>query len=346
MPEKESPQYLLWSQRAKPYSLWVALLLVLLWGANFSVQKYALNQIGASGFLLARYALILPLCCVVLLLVLHRFEWPKISKTQFCALAKIGFIGHTLHVGLVTLGMSLSTPFSSSVILAVGPVFSLLILRYSNGERLKRSAIVGVIVALLGAALFMSDKLIALYSTAAQQLSGGSNALPWTASLGDFVLIVAAFMFSLHTIKVRDFNARLGIVTVMTYSTLINAFPLALMALAAFWLAGNNQTVGFNTMTLPLLFSLFYSVVVSAFVGWIIWAWVNIVRGSARSAPLMYLMPPVAGAVSWALGGESFTLIKILGAGIALAGVAVAQFAGQRTQAQVASTKVSDKNNS
>jgi drug/metabolite transporter (DMT)-like permease len=337
MSEKIVPQYLLWSQRATRYSLWIALALVVLWGANFSVQKYALNQIGASGFLLARYGLILPVCCVALLITLHRFKWPQISREQFWALAKIGFIGHTLHVGLVTLGMSLSTPFSSSLILAVGPVFSLLILRYSNGERLKRSAIVGVVVALFGAALFMSDKLIALYSTAAHQFTGGPNALPWTASLGDFVLIFAAFMFSLHTIKVRDFNTKFGIVTVMTYSTLINTVPLALMALAAFLLAGNNQTVGLHIVTWLLVLSLFYSVVISAFVGWIIWAWVNIVRGSARSAPLMYLMPPVAGAFSWALGGESFTFIKILGAGIALAGVAVAQFAGQRTQAQVAS---------
>jgi drug/metabolite transporter (DMT)-like permease len=338
MAEKIVPKYLIWSQGATRYSLWVALALVVLWGANFSVQKYALNQIGASGFLLARYGLILPVCCVFLLLALHQFEWPKVSRTQFWALAKVGFVGHTLHVGLVTLGMSLSTPFSSSVILAVGPVFSLLILRYSNGERLRRSAVVGVVVALLGAALFMSDKLIALYSSAAQQLSGGPNSLLWTASLGDLVLIVAAFMFSLHTIKVRDFNEKLGIVTVMTYSTLINALPLALIALAAFLFAGNHQTVGFEALSWTLVFSLFYSVVISAFVGWIIWAWVNIVRGSARSAPLMYLMPPVAGAFSWALGGESFTFIKILGAAVALGGVAIAQFAGQRTQAQVASS--------
>jgi drug/metabolite transporter (DMT)-like permease len=351
MTENGIPKYLIWSQRATRYSLWVALALVVLWGANFSVQKFALNQIGASGFLLARYSLILPLCCVALLLVLRRFNWPKISREQFWALAKIGFIGHTLHVGLVTLGMSLSTPFSSSVILAIGPVFSLLILRYMNGERLKRSAIVGVLVALAGAGLFMSDKLIALYANAANQLSGSANALPWTASLGDLVLVVAAFMFSLHTIKVRDFNEKLGIVTVMTYSTLINTFPLALFALGAFFLAGNQQTVGLATFTWPLILALFYSVVLSAFFGWIIWAWVNIVRGSARSAPLMYLMPPVAGAFSWALGGESFTVIKIVSAVVALAGVAIAQFAGQfnqqlsgqSSQAPVASSAVLDK---
>jgi drug/metabolite transporter (DMT)-like permease len=67
-------------------------------------------------------------------------------------------------------------------------------------------------------------------------------------------------------------------------------------------------------------------VLVSAFVGWIVWGWVNAVRGVARSAPLMYLMPMVAGAVSWYFIGEVMTLNKLIGAVITLAGVALAQY--------------------
>jgi hypothetical protein len=44
-----------------------------------------------------------------------------------------------------------------------------------------------------------------------------------------------------------------------------------------------------------------------------------------------YLMPPVAGLVAWAVTGESYnTGIKLGGAALALAGVALAQFAGAR----------------
>jgi drug/metabolite transporter (DMT)-like permease len=69
-------------------------------------------------------------------------------------------------------------------------------------------------------------------------------------------------------------------------------------------------------------------VLVSAFLGWLVWGWVNAVRGVARSAPLMYLMPPVAGLVAWAVTGESYTGTKLAGAALALTGVALAQFAG------------------
>ncbi len=52
-------------------------------------------------------------------------------------------------------------------------------------------------------------------------------------------------------------------------------------------------------------------------------------RGVARTAPLMYLMPPVAGLVAWAVSDERFTAAKLIGAAITLGGVALAQFAGK-----------------
>jgi len=52
------------------------------------------------------------------------------------------------------------------------------------------------------------------------------------------------------------------------------------------------------------------------------------VRGIARSAPFMYLMPPVAGVMAWLTLGETFTWLKITGAAITMAGVAWAQFGG------------------
>jgi drug/metabolite transporter (DMT)-like permease len=70
--------------------------------------------------------------------------------------------------------------------------------------------------------------------------------------------------------------------------------------------------------------------VVSSFLGWLAWTWVNTVRGVARSAPFMYLMPPIAGVMAWLTLGESFTWLKIAGAAVTMAGVAWAQFGGGR----------------
>ena len=58
---------------------------------------------------------------------------------ELLALLKLGVAGHLLHVGLVTYGIHWSTAFSSSLILACGPIFTLLILRWMGVERLQRA---------------------------------------------------------------------------------------------------------------------------------------------------------------------------------------------------------------
>ena len=72
--------------------------------------------------------------------------------------------------------------------------------------------------------------------------------------------------------------------------------------------------------------ALAWALVVSSLLGWLMWTWVNAVRGVARSAPFNYLMPPIAGLVAWLSLGEAFTWLKIAGAFITMAGVAYAQF--------------------
>jgi drug/metabolite transporter (DMT)-like permease len=75
---------------------------------------------------------------------------------------------------------------------------------------------------------------------------------------------------------------------------------------------------------------LLWASLVSAFLGWLVWGWVNQRRGVGTTAPLQYLMPLVAGAVAWWATGERFTGLKIGGAALTLAGVAWAQFAVRR----------------
>ena len=112
----------------------------------------------------------------------------------------------------------------------------------------------------------------------------------------------------------------LGGVTVMTYATLLGSAPVVLVSLPA------GLAVDWAQVSAAIWAGTLWAVLISAFFGWMVWGWINAVRGVARSAPLMYLMPPVAGVVAWGLTGETFTASKLGGAAIALVGVALAQF--------------------
>ena len=285
-------------------ALWAALALVAVWGANFSVQKAVFDAVSPGGFLFARY-LVMPLAAALLLYSRHRLRWPRVSRADGLALLRLGLAGHLVHVGLVTYGIYWSTAFSSSLILACGPVFTLLILRWHGLERLTRGQVAGVVVACCGVLVFLSDKL-----------AGGNL----TASGGDLTLLVAAFFFSYYTVAAKPLIERLGSVTVMTYAALLGSAPVVALSLPA------GLAVDWSAVSAAIWLGILYAVLISAFLGWLVWGWVNAVRGVARTAPLIYLMPPVAGLVAWALTGERYTAVKIGGAALTLAGVALAQF--------------------
>jgi drug/metabolite transporter (DMT)-like permease len=269
------------------------------------VQKAVFAYLQPGGFLFIRY-LIMPLAAALWLCSRHGLRWPRVPRADFLALLKLGLAGHLVHVGLVTHGIHWSTAFSSSLILACGPVFTLLILRWYGLERLSRAQVVGVGVALAGVLLFLSDKLL-----------GGD----WRASGGDLTLLIAAAFFSYYTVAAKPLIERHGGVLVMTYATLLGSAPVVAMNLPA------GLAVDWAHLPFAIWAATLWAVLVSAFLGWLVWGWANAVRGVARTAPLMYLMPPVAGLVAWWLTGERYTGIKLAGAALTLAGVALAQFA-------------------
>ena len=285
-------------------ALWLALALIVVWGANFTVQKAIFTALSPGGFLFVRY-LIMPVAAALLLCSRYGLRWPRVSRSDAFALLRLGLIGHLLHVGLVTYGIHWSTAFSSSLILACGPIFTLFILHWRGLEQLTRGQIAGVAVACCGVLAFLSDKLF-----------GGH----WQAGGGDLVLLVAASLFSYYTVAAKPLIERLGGVTVMTYGVLFGSGPVVLLSLPA------GLAVSWSDIAWPIWAGTFYSVIISAFLGWLAWGWINGARGVARTAPLMYLMPPVAGLVAWALTGEHYSAIKVGGAALTLAGVALAQF--------------------
>jgi drug/metabolite transporter (DMT)-like permease len=288
-------------------ALLVALVLVVIWGGNFTLQKYLFGLISPGGFLWARY-LIMPVCALFLMRWRFGRCLPPLPRKDWMHMAWLGFIGHSLHVGLVTYGIHWSTAFSSSVILACGPIFTLLILRVQGLERLSLPQMAGVTLAFGGVLVFLSDKWL-----------GGH----WRAGGGDLVLLIAAGLFSYYTVAVKPVMQRHGPVLTMGYATLLGGLPVMLLSVPA-GLEANWSSLDFWAWV-----GLLWSVMVSAFIGWLAWGWINNVRGVARTAPLMYLMPPMAGLFAWALSGEHYTWVKIAGAGVTLLGVALAQFAGQ-----------------
>jgi drug/metabolite transporter (DMT)-like permease len=280
------------------------------WGMNFAFVKYILDHLGVGAFMFLRFS-VLPLLGFALLAVVFRGRlgrsWPKradLPRFVLCAL-----VGHIVHISAVMYGMNLSTAFSSSLVLTSQPLFTLGILAMIGAERLRPRQILGTLVAFAGIVLFLADKF-----------AGGLS----RAGAGDLMLLVAGVAFSAYTVLSRSIAERYGPLIVLSYTLLFSAPLMLVVTFPAF-----SQT-HFSNLGPAVWAGLFWALVMSSFLGWLAWTWVNTVRGVARSAPFMYLMPPIAGVMAWLTLGESFTWLKIAGAAVTMAGVAWAQFGGGR----------------
>lgn len=279
---------------------------MLAWGVNFAFVKYVLEALGVAPFLFIRF-LTMPLLAAALLLFVFRHRiarsWPR--RDDLPRFVACGLLGHAGHVGLVFWGIHLSTAFSSAVVLTSAPLFTLLILVAFGAERLRARQVGGTLLALAGIAVFLSDKFAHGFAQ---------------AGAGDLVLLVAASLFSLYTVLVRPLVDRYGPLIVLAYTLAFGAPPVLVVTAPA--MLGFD----FGRLTPMVWLGLFWAIALSSVGGWIVWTWVNSVRGIARSAPLLYLPPPIAGLVAWLTLDEQFTGLKIAGAVITMAGVAWAQF--------------------
>jgi drug/metabolite transporter (DMT)-like permease len=289
-------------------SLAAALATMIAWGVNFAFVKHVLDHIGVEALMFIRFAA-LPALGFLLLIAVFKSRvvhtWPRradLPRFVACAL-----IGHTFHIAVVMYGMDLSTPFSSSLVLTSGPLFTLIILALLGVERLRMRQVAGTLVALAGIVIFLSDKFTAGFSR---------------AGLGDLVLLLAAALFALYTVLAQPLAKRYGPLIVLCYTLLFAAPPILIWTLPGFL---SKPAAAY---TASVWIGLVWALVISSFFGWLAWTWVNAVRGVARSAPFAYLMPPIAGIVAWLTLGEAFTGLKIAGAVVTMAGVAYAQFGG------------------
>jgi drug/metabolite transporter (DMT)-like permease len=298
--------------RRERRALWIAVLCVAVWGLNFPLQKAIFAQTGPVAFLALRY-LIVPVCCVLLLC--WRFgwridqQWPRLPRKDAVWLLGLALLGQGVHVALAAIGLAGSTAFSASVLLACGPAFTLVIVAITGLEKPGRWQVVGLSLAALGVLAFTGEKLLAA---------------DWRAGAGDGVLLVAALLFSIYSVYGQSFVQRHGAIVLLAYGGLVCTLPMLLFAAPSLWALPLQSLPGW------LWPAVVWSVVGGSFLAWLGWSHASDVRGVARTAPIIYLSPVLAGLTAWLVWGEPQSGAKLAAAAVVLAGVALAQFGRPR----------------
>lgn len=283
------------------------LLMVLIWGANYSVVKSAIRELPPQAFNALRMAI----ASGVFLAALLSRGVPRIARADWARLAALGAIGHFVYQFFFMAGLARTTASNSSLIIGCSPVAVSMASALSGHERVPRSQWAGVVLSVLGVYLVVGQ---------AAQFGGNSVA-------GDFLTLGAVACWAVYTVGSRTLLTRYSPLVVTGMTMLIGTALYAPLALP------DLSRVEWGSVPAWAWAALALSAVLALNVAYLIW-YTSVQRiGNVRTSALSNFIPLVAMSIATCALGESLTWPKVGGAAAILSGVVMTRIAPGRTPA-------------
>ena len=279
------------------------LLMVAIWGANFSVIKFALREFPQVSF----NALRLILASAVFLIAIARREpdgWSQ-ARADWRRIALLGIVGHFFYQLAFVAGVSRTSASNAAVIFGATPVAVALLAALAGHERVHLTRWMGAALSLLGIYIVVGRR--ATWSSA--------------TFLGDVLVFIGMFCWSVYSVVSQPLLKRLSPLVVTGYSMVIGASLYIVFALPVFvrtdWRA--ISIASWIAMALSSLLALAFA--------YIVW-YTGVQRiGSSRTAVYSNLTPIVAMIVAAIWLNEPIETAQIVGAALIISGVFVSRFA-------------------
>ncbi|MCA9258450.1 MAG: DMT family transporter [Planctomycetales bacterium] len=266
-------------------------------GAIFT--RYA--QVEASSLTIAAYRLAFALFIVALpTAIARRGELFAISRRDI-TLAAVGGFFLAIHFAAWIYSLELTSVALSVVVVNTTPLWVGLAAPWTSGERTKRPAVVGAGLALAGACIMTWH---------------GENMLGSRPAAGAAWALVGAWGMTGYLLVGRTLRRRLHLGVYATY-----CYGAAAAALWAAALATGVALAGFSFATWGWLLAL---AVVSQILGHTVNNWALKFVTASLLAVVLVGEPVGAGALAFALFGETLTLWQLVGGMLILIGIYVA----------------------
>ncbi len=274
------------------------LLVVVIWGANFSIVKSALTEIPPLAFATLRFAT----ASVILLVFMlwHEGKRALPDRRTLWKLTWVGIIGNTIYQALFTYSLTLTTAANGSLIIATTPALVALAAAMLKIERIRRVMAVGIALAIGGVVLVVAERGLAL---------GGRGLL------GDLLMLGAAICWTIYTLGVRTLGQGLSPLAITTW-TMITGMPGMLLVSLPDW-----STVAWSHVSLQAWLALAYATLLALVLAYVLWNNSVRVAGSARTAIYGCAIPLVAALIAWPLIGEQPTWVQGIGGVLIISGV-------------------------
>lgn len=289
----------------KPQHIALGILTTIIWGFNFVVLKVALIDLPPMLLTALRFTFA---CLPVLFL-----PKPKLLSWKHLVIVGLAsFLGQYIFLFVaIKQGMPAGL---SSVTLQLQVFLTILLSVILLGERPNTKQILGGVVALAGLA------------TIASTVGNRSN-IPATAMVF-IVLAAASWAYGNFTTRIAGPNAGFGTLAGVCWLSLIP--PLPAFALALLFEGSDRIYESLIHVHLITVLALAYTVVLSTWIGFIVWGKLLATYATGTAAPFALLVPVFGVISSYVFLGETLSPFRLLGSAFIFIGLAIILFPFER----------------
>jgi len=283
------------------------LLMVVIWGSNFSVVKYALRDFPEVSFNACRLILASAVFLGAIAVVRHRANAglgapePPLTRGEWGRVVVLGLVGTVLYQLLFLGGVRRTSVANAALIFGCTPVAVAVMASIAGHDRLTATRWAGAGLSLAG-----------IYAIVGHRASMSS-----TTMVGDAMMFAGMLCWSLYSVGAQPLLKRHSPLVVTGWAMITGA--AIYLAVAA---GPMMRTDWASISTLSWLLMAASSILALSF-SYMVWYTAVQKIGSARTAIYSNLTPIVAMVVAALWLGEEITRVQVFGTLLILSGLAV-----------------------
>lgn len=287
---------------SKPTAMLFPFTAIVLWAGNVIVSKLSASTIHPSA--ITFYRLLLAVSLMSFFLLIPTWRNRRTIFQHWVKLAFLGFLSMALYQSLSYLAAESTTATNMAIVTALTPLLTMLLSVIMLRDAPTKGMLLGGVLSLLGLAYLLS------HGHPFKIFSLGIH-------LGDGLMLGAAFSYALYSVLLRRWNLPIK----GWQSTYIQASS-ALICMVPLLFFVPSGLAEINRETLPLIA---YAGVLASIV--LPFCWIEGIKliGPNRCSMFMNMLPILTAAIAIILLDEKIYAYHIIGGGITLLGILLAQ---------------------
>lgn len=287
------------------YGYLFALVATAIWSGNFIIARDLNKSIPPISLAFWRWTvatvILFPFAIKQLIA-----NW-KIITSNFKYISIVSLLGVTIFNTLIYLAGHTTTAINLSLISITFPVFIVIFLRIFYGELITLNKTIGIVLVLFGVILLITKGTLAIL-------------LNLTFAIGDVWMLLAAIIFAIYSILVKNKPKELGVLSFQ-----LSTFMLGLFFMFPFFI-WETLTVPSIEFSSKIIFSIGYVGIFASLTAYMLWNKAILKIGPTNAAMIYYTLPLFSGLLAYLFLNEVIGMLHLISLILILVGIIITTY--------------------